>query len=148
MTLEKKYEVDPDTGCWTWTGRITKGYGEHIYREGGRKRYIGAHRAVYLASGREIPDGLQLDHLCRNTVCVNPEHLEPVTGKENVRRAMEATGTWGRPRAESLEGRVGCGKHGQEDGKWVVDKRGYDVFRCRICSRARYQAWKARQAAS
>ena len=46
-----------------------------------------AHRYVYLTSGHEIPEGLELDHLCRNRRCVNPDHLEPVTKSENMRRA-------------------------------------------------------------
>lgn len=49
-----------------------------------------AHRLVWELSGRRIPEGLTLDHLCRNTRCVNPDHLEPVTGEENSRRYKEA----------------------------------------------------------
>jgi len=69
--------------CWNWPGRLNKkGYGEIQVR--GVKHL--AHRAIYLAHGLSIPDGLHLDHLCRNKTCVNPAHLEPVTNSENVRR--------------------------------------------------------------
>lgn len=68
-----------DTGCWPWTGCISpRGYGVF-----GSKR---AHRAVYELVVEQIPAGLQLDHLCRNPLCVNPSHMEPVTPRENVLR--------------------------------------------------------------
>lgn len=49
-----------------------------------------AHRYAYEAMIAEIPDGLQIDHLCRNTLCVNPYHMEPVTAKVNIQRREEA----------------------------------------------------------
>ena len=49
-----------------------------------------AHRVSYEMAKGKIPDGLQLDHLCRMTLCVNPSHLEPVTPKENIRRGETA----------------------------------------------------------
>lgn len=73
--------------CWIWGGPINrKGYGNVQSR--GIKR--NAHRAIYLELGYEIPDGYHLDHLCRNKLCVNPSHMEPVTPQENVRRQHEA----------------------------------------------------------
>jgi hypothetical protein len=72
-----------DSGCWEWTGALDRlGYGQ-VHWQGRRQR---AHRAVYEATGNVIPDGLELDHLCRNKRCVNPSHLEPVTHSENLRR--------------------------------------------------------------
>lgn len=75
-------------GCWLWTGTTTKaGYGQ--VRRNGKAIY--AHRAVYEALVGPIPEGLQIDHLCRVRNCVNPLHLEPVTQRENLLRGETIT---------------------------------------------------------
>lgn len=72
-----------DGGCWLWTASLTRGgYGQ--FRINGKTRR--AHRIAYLLSVGPIPDGLDLDHLCRTPACVNPAHLEPVTRGENTAR--------------------------------------------------------------
>ena len=69
--------------CWVWKAhRTKKGYGTVRYKGKMRK----AHRVVYELLVGTIPDGLEIDHLCNNTSCVNPAHLEPVTPEENMRR--------------------------------------------------------------
>lgn len=82
--------VDPATGCWLWNRKIRKdGYG---IKSTGKHTAIRAHRWVYEDLVGPIPEGLELDHLCNNPPCVNPDHLEPVTHEENMRRQWERRG--------------------------------------------------------
>ena len=76
--------------CIIWCGSATPdGYGR--VGRGGKKDGISptitAHRAAYLAYIGDIPNGLELDHVCQNRLCINPGHLEVVTHQENTRRA-------------------------------------------------------------
>jgi hypothetical protein len=72
-----------ETPCWIWQRSIDgKGYGQACV---GRQR-VGAHRLYYERHVGPIPEGLHIDHLCAIKACVNPDHLEPVTQAENVRR--------------------------------------------------------------
>lgn len=77
-------EDDPG-GCWVWTGaQDGRGYGK--VWDGARSARA-ARLAVQL-DGRDTPDGMQVDHLCRNRLCVNPAHLEVVTARENNLRSQ------------------------------------------------------------
>lgn len=79
--------IDATGDCWEWTGGTSPaGYGKAGTRL--------AHRLVYEMLVGPIPEGLTLDHLCRNRVCVNPDHLEPVTLADNVRRGYGLAGRW------------------------------------------------------
>lgn len=85
--LEK---IDRTRTCWLFTGAIsTNGYG----RIGLKNRVLQAHRVAYEIFFGEIPDGMHIDHLCRVRHCVNPEHLEAVTQKENNNRAAVVRST-------------------------------------------------------
>lgn len=77
----------PETGCLEWTGALDRhGYGR--INVGGRAELV--HRLMYRLWVGEIPEKLSIDHLCRNTKCAAPDHLEAVTHSENTRRQQEA----------------------------------------------------------
>lgn len=83
--LPERIHKDAATGCWVWQGSVdSHGYGRVKYS--GKTWY--AHRVCYALARGSISSDLQIDHLCRNTLCVNPEHLEPVTLRENWRRGL------------------------------------------------------------
>lgn len=72
---------DPDTGCWEWTGKITSlGYGRVRFRKG---EWF-AHRAAWTLVNGEIPEGLEVNHMCWNSSCVNVDHLNLATRSENT----------------------------------------------------------------
>jgi hypothetical protein len=89
LSIEERFwkKVNKTDTCWLWTGAITgAGYG-HLYID---YKDVYAHRLAYEFLVGPIPEGLVLDHLCRVHNCVRPDHLEPVTDKENLARG-EAT---------------------------------------------------------
>ena len=75
-------KINKTETCWIWTATINRG-GYGMFRDGKMKN---AHRVSYEIIKGPIPEGLFLDHICRVRHCVNPDHLEPVTNKENVLR--------------------------------------------------------------
>lgn len=77
-----KVEMITESGCWIWLGSVTRG-GYGLFQA---DRLMGAHRFAYEHFIGTIPTGLQIDHLCRVRCCVNPAHLEAVTGKVNTNR--------------------------------------------------------------
>lgn len=105
--------------CWPWRGPIFKGYG--------RFKGKGAHRIAYRLLKGEIPDGLTLDHLCRNRACCNPAHLEPVTNRVNVLRGVG-------PSAENSRKTHCANGHPFNDENTMIrsDSRGRE---CRECHR-------------
>ncbi len=84
--FDAKWTPEPNTGCWLWHGASSsrQGYGAVTIN----KRSQPAHRVSYERAKGPIPSGLFLDHLCRVTCCVNPDHLEPVTCKVNLNRGI------------------------------------------------------------
>lgn len=85
--LGNKVDFEAPNGCWEWLGALNAGYG--VVADVGPKprRTLKVHRAMFENVVGPIPEGLQLDHLCKNTKCCNPEHLEPVTPRENTMRS-------------------------------------------------------------
>jgi hypothetical protein len=74
-----------ENGCWIWTASHNRGGYGQFYVDG---KMLRAHRVAYELVAGPIPIGLDLDHLCRVRNCVNPDHLEPTTRKENVHRGI------------------------------------------------------------
>ena len=86
MTLEERFwaKVEITVFCWNWTGaKSDQGYGNIEVR---RRVPEGVHRISYRWAKGDIPDGMEIDHLCRNRACVNPVHLEAVTRRVNQLR--------------------------------------------------------------
>ena len=112
-----------ESGCWLWSGTLdVHGYGK--VSDGSESR--GAHRWLWERLLGPVLDGLELDHLCRVKHCVNPEHLEPVTPAENIRRQHEDRGLYM------------CTKHGPK----TPTPGGY--FRCKPCRAEQARKRRAR----
>lgn len=127
---EKVDKRGPDE-CWIWTAATRHGYGSM----GFNGKMVYSHRWLYEQAVGPIPDGLDLDHLCRNRKCVNPAHLEPVTTRENI-----------------LRGEGQCAKNARK----THCKRGHEFTpentywhastgrrRCRVCRRETSRKWRA-----
>lgn len=89
--LKEKIAIDDLTGCWRWTGSVfRKPYGNYgqlrVTIAPKKSKVVRAHRYVYEMYNGSIPKDLEVDHVCRNTLCINPKHLEAVTHTENMRR--------------------------------------------------------------
>lgn len=121
----------PATPCWQWIAATHHGYGVLTPSELRRGKTSVAHRIAYMEDVGDIPVGLQIDHLCRNRACVNPEHLEPVTQKVNQHRG----GGWAGRHVRTTHCPAG---HPYDEKHTQVDKIGRR--KCRECHRIRENA--------
>lgn len=132
-TMEKfhaKYAINPTTGCWEWAASINnQGYG--TIRVAYRLQL--AHRFAYERFVGPIPDGLVLDHLCKNTKCCNPEHLQVVTQQINILRGDSPAALHART--------THCPRGHEYNAENTILRRG--KRECRECKRARDAARRA-----
>lgn len=125
MQAKEKFwdRIKTEDTHWLWLGGTQNGYG---YLWNGNKR-VYAHRYSYELHKGEIPEGLQIDHLCKVRNCVNPYHLEAVTSQENMRRSN--AGLYNRLKTHCNEGHVLTGK--SRNGKRY----------CIDCSRSKHREY-------
>jgi hypothetical protein len=127
--------VVADSGCWEW---IAGRFGGPNGRYGSfsvKKTPVLAHRMAYELFKGPIPPGLQIDHLCRNTICVNPDHLEAVTPRVNVHRSLSPVAANAR-KTHCIQG------HPLSGSNLYVPKPG--VRSCRACRRLSDRRIKAK----
>ncbi len=132
-----KVSPEPNSGCWLWTGASAESSGGY-----GRFASKSAHRVSYSALVGPIPDGLVIDHVCRQRCCVNPNHLEPVTSQVNTQRgdlsmARGSVGHWCR-RATSCV-------NGHEFTPENIKPRPNGQRACRTCALARQTVFNAKR---
>lgn len=131
-----KVDKSENAPCWTWKGAFQcHGYGTFSRKnKSGLWRQVLAHRFAYEDVKGPIPEGLSLDHLCRNPACVNPDHLDPVTHMENCRRGVCADSAR-HPTAIKNRAKTHCPRgHAYDDQNTYVNSRGCRC--CKICKSA------------
>ena len=128
-----KISPEPNSGCWLWDASLDgKGYGQFMVPQDGVRKLKRAHRISYEMYKGPIPEGLDLDHLCRVPSCVNPDHLEPVTRGENLRRGNMRENNGLMAKAHCPNG------HEYLEGTWRYyrpPKREHAHRQCLICFR-------------
>ena len=135
-TVEERFwsKVTKTETCWLWTrAKTSAGYGQ--FRLDGQAQY--AHRLAYQWLIGPIPEGLQIDHLCRVPACVNPAHLEPVTSGENSRRGVvrEVLKALRQAKTHCPQGHA----YDEKNTRWCPN----GGRACRACARER--AWRKRE---
>lgn len=127
-----KVSPEPTSGCWLWTG-ATNGFGYGKFYLSQSRVY--AHRFSYEAHVAPVPPGMHLYHKCRNTLCVNPAHLEPSSNRENSLRGAACAPL---PKKQHCKHGHPVAVHGRRYGKWFI---------CLECQKRRSRAYYARRSA-
>jgi len=134
--LERTVEDDE---CWVWQGRTDRhGYGNCGVASYGTTL---VHRAVYLLMGFTIPDGTELDHICRNRTCCNPMHLEPVTHRVNTLRGQSFAAV------NAALTHCAYGHEFTPENTRIYHYPTYTKRICRICDARRQREMRTRRAA-
>lgn len=137
VRLARDLEKRPD-GCWIFHGNDSNHSGHQRWFVDGKRHLV--HRWMYERMVGPIPDGLVLDHLCRNPPCCNPAHLEPVTERENTLRGMN-------PHARNARKTHCMRGHAFDEKNTAITKQGYR--QCRACrndaSKRQQRAARARR---
>ena len=140
IRLESRTVKNGPLGCWRWTGATnSRGYGIFSVVRDDRKGSMQAHRAWFEYVNGPIGDGLTLDHLCRNTNCVNPAHMEPVSSRVNTLRGEGVT-------ARNAKATHCINGHPFSGENLFLRTGDKGHRRCRICDRAKTQKYRARNA--
>ncbi len=130
--FEAKYIPEPNSGCWLWTGAHTRKSNYGCFFDG--KKQVGSHVFSYEYHVGPIAVGMDLDHLCRNRYCVNPQHLEAVPRQVNAIRGL--TG-------HHMKGKTHCSKgHALDDANTYFRSNGNRS--CRTCERLKMRRLRAK----
>lgn len=128
--FDRKVFTEPNTGCWLWGGSLCSGgYGTF----GGPERTESAHIYSYVRHRGPVPSGTELDHKCRTKACVNPDHMEAVTHRENVMRGKSPFAT----KAAATH----CKSGHELSGHNLIRRKGGNRG-CRVCGLVAAEKWQ------
>jgi HNH endonuclease len=141
--FEKHFIPEPNSGCWLWLSATIAGgpknnpalYGVIGNDRGLVPKMLMAHRASYQVYKGEIPEGHDIDHECRNTLCVNPDHLQPLTRKRHIKLTYE----------HARQGKCKRGHLMTEKNSWIEKTGQAHCRRCHADREAKNRANKSKR---